>query len=478
MQLLTLSLNNVRQLNGPYRFYPGFNLLVGENGAGKTTLLRAILTVVGPSKNKFKLTTDDIKHRELFFDITATTRVSNETIEATIRQHRWEPVRHNRLNPATAVLFYPSTEASCASLTGKKIRRYHAGRSDPMKEAESFFYREEMRETRAASNGVRFGTSRSIRPFVRRILSVFSDTFSDFSWVFEPYSCSIQISRNDKLELEPKLRKQITHAIMQHLQEERSYRPSFNWPDRTSITVNAEGFWIDETQKERVRLIPPLEELLYKAKIESDSVRLLRHCAIEFRLTPRIMIRRENMILPLHQLSDGEQRLFSLIADIARNLSLQEVEEQIPHRSAVVLIDEIDVHLHPKWQRKIVPSLEDLFPNCQFIATTHSPFVIQAVDRRKILLPDSRRHLVHDDQNNSIEDIIEDIQGVDLPQRSLRAERLSEAAEKYFGLLNAKRPSPQALRDAEIEYRNASEPYTLEPAAHALLKLAQMEARK
>ena len=47
---------------------------------------------------------------------------------------------------------------------------------------------------------------------------------------------------------------------------------------------------------------------------------------------------------------------------------------------AVVLIDEIDLHMHPKWQRQIMSLLEEVFPNVQFIATSHSPLVVQAVE--------------------------------------------------------------------------------------------------
>lgn len=480
MQLLTLNLNNVRQLNGPYRFYPGFNLLVGENGTGKTTLLRAIMTVALQAKGNLKLTADDIRHREDYFEISATAEHQGVSTEMACRQPRWEPLERTQSMRPASVLFYSSTEATCGGLMGKKIRRYYAGRADPMRESEAFFYREEMRERRAASTGIKFGTSHSIRPFVMRMLSLFSDAISDFNWVIEPYSCSIRLRRSDEgLELEPKIRRQITHAIMQFVQERRWDKSGRSWPDQTSITVDAEGYWITDDNKDRVRLLPYLEEIFSDSSFEPKLIELLRNCTIEFRLTPRILIRRGNEILHLSQLSDGEQRLFSLFADIARNLSLQESDFPIPRRSAIILIDEIDVHLHPKWQRKIVPALEDLFPTCQFIATTHSPFVIQAVDRKKILLPESRRHFAQDGQSNSIEDIIEEIQGVDLPQRSLRAERLSEAAEKYFTLLKRrKRPSSKALSDAEREYREASEPYTMEPAAHALLKLAKLEARR
>jgi len=145
---------------------------------------------------------------------------------------------------------------------------------------------------------------------------------------------------------------------------------------------------------------------------------------------------------------------------------------------AVILIDEIDVHLHPKWQRKIVPALEDLFRACQFIATTHSPFVIQAVDRQKISRTDKLGDIPLDQDANSIEDIVEDIQGITMPQRSKRSEELSIAAEKYFKLLKQKNIPEDDLAQAETKYRLASEPFASDPALHALLKVEQMEARK
>jgi len=76
----------------------------------------------------------------------------------------------------------------------------------------------------------------------------------------------------------------------------------------------------------------------------------LNLCTIELRLTPRIVVRTPTGPFYLSQLSDGERRLFSLFVDIARQLSLQNASDEILSARAIVLIDEIDVHLHPKWQ--------------------------------------------------------------------------------------------------------------------------------
>lgn len=50
----------------------------------------------------------------------------------------------------------------------------------------------------------------------------------------------------------------------------------------------------------------------------------------------------------------------------------------------MVLIDEIDCHIHPKWQINIIPYFKQMFPNCQFIITTHSPFILNKLDDSEI----------------------------------------------------------------------------------------------
>ncbi|MEG4854249.1 AAA family ATPase [Microcoleus sp. B5-D4] len=82
--------------------------------------------------------------------------------------------------------------------------------------------------------------------------------------------------------------------------------------------------------------------------------------------------------LIVNQLSDGEKCLLALAGDLARRLAIANPDRNCNplEGSGVVLIDEIELHLHPKWQRAIIPNLKKTFPNCQFIITTHSPQVI------------------------------------------------------------------------------------------------------
>jgi hypothetical protein len=76
-------------------------------------------------------------------------------------------------------------------------------------------------------------------------------------------------------------------------------------------------------------------------------------------------------------LSDGEKGLLGLVGDLARRLSLANPALKNPNEGqGIVLIDEIELHLHPAWQRNAVRGLQRTFPNIQFIFTTHSPQVI------------------------------------------------------------------------------------------------------
>jgi predicted ATP-binding protein involved in virulence len=88
--------------------------------------------------------------------------------------------------------------------------------------------------------------------------------------------------------------------------------------------------------------------------------------------------------LVINQLSSGEKNLLALVGDLTRRLYLANLEGNPLDGNGIVLIDEIDVHLHPKWQQKVVTRLREVFPNIQFVVTTHSPLVLSNVYSKHI----------------------------------------------------------------------------------------------
>ncbi len=100
----------------------------------------------------------------------------------------------------------------------------------------------------------------------------------------------------------------------------------------------------------------------------------------EISIEDEVRFKRGKEFFNLNELSDGYRSMFALAVDLMRWLELlrKDKSQEINQTPGVVLIDEVDAHLHPRWQRQIGFWLTDLFPNIQFIVTSHSPFVAMA----------------------------------------------------------------------------------------------------
>ncbi len=104
---------------------------------------------------------------------------------------------------------------------------------------------------------------------------------------------------------------------------------------------------------------------------------------LRVRRKPRLhmAIDKDGSTLDVAQLSGGEKSLMALVGDIARRVAMMNPDLDNPLvGDGIILIDEIELHLHPRWQRTVVAQLISTFPNCQFVLTTHSPLVISDVD--------------------------------------------------------------------------------------------------
>ena len=96
--------------------------------------------------------------------------------------------------------------------------------------------------------------------------------------------------------------------------------------------------------------------------------------------------------VPMKNLSDGYKNTIGMIADIAYRMAIlnpQLLENVLTETPGIVLIDEVDLHLHPVWQQRIIRDLQTLFPKVQFIVSTHAPSVISSVKRENMLVLDA-----------------------------------------------------------------------------------------
>ena len=101
----------------------------------------------------------------------------------------------------------------------------------------------------------------------------------------------------------------------------------------------------------------------------------------------RMIVDKNGQELRVDQLSDGEKCTLAMVGDLARRMAIANPAQDDPlGGEGVVLIDELDLHLHPGWQRHVVSALEGTFPNCQFLVATHSPQIVGHVAPERIWL--------------------------------------------------------------------------------------------
>lgn len=192
-------------------------------------------------------------------------------------------------------------------------------------------------------------------------------------------------------------------------------------------------------------------------------------------LRVEILLKEIPHAIPFHLLSDGYRNMIAMAADIAyrmATLNPQLEADVIKQTEGIVLIDEIDLHLHPKWQRQVVDRLLNTFPKVQFIATSHSPFIIQSLYHRKdALVWDLEKAQPLAIESESIEDIAEDQQHVEIPQKSKRFLDMMEAAEAYYRKLHeVKNASDEEVMSLRARLDELTIPFSDDPSFAAQLK--------
>ena len=167
--------------------------------------------------------------------------------------------------------------------------------------------------------------------------------------------------------------------------------------------------------------LSPGERVIFSTRYERDIVALQM---------------KDGTVVPFTSLSDGYRNVIKIIVDIATRMCIlnpYQKENVLKNTPGIVVIDEIDLSLHPTWQRKIIGILKELFPKIQFICATHSPFIIQSLEEGELITLDQQ--LDSEYSGESIEDIAEDVMGVEMAQYSEKKRKMYKAAQNYLKAL-------------------------------------------
>lgn len=359
MKITSLKLANIRSIEtAKFRFQPGFNLIVGVNGVGKSTVLDALcicLSRILPSMTESRVRPisfdrSDIRKGFPFLDAELSLTIGGDKLRFTRRQWRKEFAADDYENLKR--LRREILESERLRDRARNLLR-ELGTSHGVYASDSFsFVPSEARfmitarAAKVAPNGVFFSTNRSV---VSRASTAKSRAAGGTS---AAYAEALVPRRMYVAQFADWMR------VQEALAKEQSTAERHLQVLRSAVA----------------RFLPA-----YKNLRSSDEE------------SPRLIINQGGIELDVDQLSDGERGVLALVLDLARRLSQANLSlnDPLSEGHAVVLIDEIDLHLHPKWQRQIVHKLTETFPRCQFIATTHSPQVIGEV-------PHERIHIISD----------------------------------------------------------------------------------
>lgn len=190
-----------------------------------------------------------------------------------------------------------------------------------------------------------------------------------------------------------------------------------------------------------------------------------------------VVVEMETGLQPLSNLSDGQRCMLAMVGDIAQKaakLNPQYGEAVLLRTQGVVLIDELDLHLHPRWQRRIVEDLRRTFPQIQFVCTTHSPFLIQSLRTgEELIMLDGQP--TANVANLPVEEIAKGIMGINNPQVSLRYEKMSAVARDYLEELEDAAKAPEEkLNEYKERLAEAIAPYADNPAFQAFLEMKRV----
>jgi predicted ATP-binding protein involved in virulence len=162
-------------------------------------------------------------------------------------------------------------------------------------------------------------------------------------------------------------------ALENSLDATSRFRKAFMWfynKENEEFRIQKEKRSFDETLKELdiVRnAITSMFPNISKPHIETNPL--------------RFTVTKDNQKQSIEQLSDGYKTMLGLVIDLSSRFAMANPHLDNPlEAEAIVMIDEIDLHLHPSWQKRVLQDLVTLFPNTQFIVTTHSPYIVESLN--------------------------------------------------------------------------------------------------
>lgn len=438
MRLNELEIRNFRGFElRSFRFHPQFNLIIGENASGKTTVLEAAAVAIGSWLLGFQgVETRNIREGDVRYVV--------DSVETRIRH----------------LPQYPVVISAQGQVGDVK---------DPVTE-----HVEWRRELRGAKKKTTQGDVAHLKAVARgyeaNLVSGEGPTLPVIRYFSAGRLWESGKPASRKKEFDGRYR----DVVDDWLQKLRS--PLFGYEgsmDRGNSSRNLLRWMVEER---RVEIDEERESPHLRAIYEAvrSMIPELEAIAVNIRLRDLLLHYKDGRSVAFSDLSDGYRNVVAMVADLTiRMVTLN------PHFAAsaaertpgVVLIDELDLHLHPKWQRRVVEDFRRTFPRVQFICTTHSPFIVQSLrSGEELTVLDGQP--THDVANMTIREVAQGLMRVDESDTSRRYGEMKDTARGLLEELEEKKPlAGEALAEFEQKLAEATGPYADNPAYQAFLEM-------
>ena len=350
--------------NMEINFKPGINLLIGDNGVGKTSVLDAIVVALGGYLN-------------------GVNGVSAKNIPLS-------DVRIDTVNvgsASTSIKYYAPVKIGCVLNVDNQIFEWERIREDESPKRNTKIVKKNGDITKYAKD-------------------LTNDVFKELPVL--SYQSSIRASQTRRGDFGAEMKKKMDDRRCGYLGCLDSV-----------LDLKRVKEWCYEMQRVAFDQNKKIDEYEQFKKIVGTVMQLMS----ELKEIPQIYYSRQHKdivysergeVLPVSCLSAGYQSVLWMIMDIAYRLAtLNPDKNNLMECKGVVLIDEVDMHLHPKWQWNVVKTLEKTFPNIQFIIATHSPIIISSCKAGNLILIDDKQDVSYlkNAYGYSVNDVLELCQG-------------------------------------------------------------------
>ncbi len=438
MKLNELDIKNFRGFEERgFRLHPQFNLVIGENASGKTTLLEAAAIAVSSWLLGFQGTASrNIRTRDVRYVVDA--------VEGRIRHL-----------PQYPVVISASGEIGGIDEPVTEHVRWRRELTGPNKKTTQG----DVSHLKAVARGYQADLVAGERP----VLPVIRYFGAGRLW-------------------------QAARPISNSRSEKTAYRDDLeSWLEKVRSPIFGYLSSMDKGNSSADLLRWMVEERRFEIDEEHDSLHLrvvysairsmmpeLDSVSVNVRMRELLLRYVDGRTVAFSELSDGYRNVVAMVADLAIKMVMLNphlAKDALSKTPGVVLIDELDLHLHPKWQRRVVEDLRRTFPRVQFICTTHSPFIVQSLRSGEELI-------VLDGQptmgvaNLTIREVAQGLMGVEESETSKRYGEMNDTARALLEEIEARKPlAGEALAQFEKKPGRGHWAYADNPAYQPFLEM-------